>query len=311
MVVDRYLVVMVPGLLLWLAQGLQALPRPALLIGLSAFLLAWVPALWSYYNSVGISSSAEMRSFQRDVSVSDKGALVLSNLSASDPYFQWYAPELPLIPTHASALDYTHAASFDSSRAGRELEVALNENREVWLLGLGYPAAPAAISTERTLEASSYRLAESWYGSVRWLRYRSSDEDVRPLNLQFRTPEGVLRAAAYSISPDLAAGYVGLRLDWEPQASVSSAYGVFVHLIDATGEKFAQGDSDPQWGYAPTTTWQPGQTIVDRHVVRLPQELPDGSFRIILGLYDDRGRLPLPGGDNSWTTPPFDLPRHT
>jgi hypothetical protein len=131
---------------------------------------------------------------------------------------------------------------------------------------------------------------------------------MRPLNLQFRAPEGVLRAAAYSITPDLANGYVGLRLDWQPQTSVADAYGVFVHLIDASGEKVAQGDSDPQWGYAPTTSWQAGHTIVDRHVVPLPDDLPTGPYRIILGLYDERGRLPLPGGDNSWTTPPFDLP---
>ena len=308
LVFDRYLIVMLPGMILWLAQGLGVL-RPWLAAGALAMVLAaWAPALRSYYDEVGIATSGEMRSLGRDMEhLSGLPPLVLSNLAASDPYFSWYIPpSLPLASTYAFPADPTQPVSFDA-RVARELQATLAQQREVWLLSLGYPGHPAAIAAERTLEASSYRVSERWYGSVRWLRYFRPSETSIQLGLRFLAPEGALRLEGYGLTPDLAPGYLGLRLDWQAEAHVAGSYGVFVHLLDESGSTVAQGDSDPQWGYTPTSTWQPGETVVDRHVVRLPPDVPAGTYRIALGLYDDRRRLLLPDGDNRWLTPPFQL----
>ncbi len=72
-----------------------------------------------------------------------------------------------------------------------------------------------------------------------------------------------------------------------------------MQLLDANGVLVAQRDSEPQGGLAPTTTWQPGDAISDRHALLI--DLPPGSYTLIAGLYDldnPSARLPVnDGGD--------------
>jgi len=46
------------------------------------------------------------------------------------------------------------------------------------------------------------------------------------------------------------------------------------------------------------TEWQPGMTITDRQVVRLPNDITEGSYVLRLGLYDltSGQRLPTTSG---------------
>ena len=59
-----------------------------------------------------------------------------------------------------------------------------------------------------------------------------------------------------------------------------------MHLLDEDGALTAQHDGLPQNGYAPTRTWERGDTIDDRHSVSLPPGLPAGDYRLTAGLYD-------------------------
>ncbi|HHH41994.1 MAG TPA: hypothetical protein ENK56_08335 [Chloroflexi bacterium] len=76
-----------------------------------------------------------------------------------------------------------------------------------------------------------------------------------------------------------------LALFWRTSAPLDERYKVFVHLYDANGRIVAQTDSEPGDGLMPTTTWEVGQSIVDRYGVLLPQELPPGEYRLVIGLY--------------------------
>ena len=40
-----------------------------------------------------------------------------------------------------------------------------------------------------------------------------------------------------------------------------------LRLQDSTGQRWAAEDYVPLAGYAPTETWQPGQTVTDRHAL--------------------------------------------
>ena len=40
------------------------------------------------------------------------------------------------------------------------------------------------------------------------------------------------------------------------------------------------------FGYLPTSQWPESEVIPDRHDIRLPGELPAGSYRLAAGLYD-------------------------
>jgi hypothetical protein len=73
-------------------------------------------------------------------------------------------------------------------------------------------------------------------------------------------------------------------------------YTVFVHLVDEAGNPGAQHDGQPWWEVSiPSTTWQPGERLRDRHVLALPPELAEGRYRLQVGVYfwQTLERLPI------------------
>jgi hypothetical protein len=77
---------------------------------------------------------------------------------------------------------------------------------------------------------------------------------------------------------------VTLILTWQAIEPVAQDYTVFVHLLAGT-TKVAQLDSRPCGGECPTDSWQPGEIIVDRYPLALPEEAPAGPYRVAAGLY--------------------------
>jgi len=78
---------------------------------------------------------------------------------------------------------------------------------------------------------------------------------------------------------------VNLTLYWHSLQTVTADYDVFVHLLDESGNIIAQADQQPMRGFAPTSLWQPGDTIRDPLTIPLPPELLAGSYRLIAGVY--------------------------
>jgi hypothetical protein len=58
-----------------------------------------------------------------------------------------------------------------------------------------------------------------------------------------------------------------------------------VQLLDANGQPTGQGDGDPVQGLRLTSSWRPGEVIVDRHTVPLKADLPSGDYTLVVGLY--------------------------
>ena len=62
---------------------------------------------------------------------------------------------------------------------------------------------------------------------------------------------------------------------------------MFAHAIDDQGQVVAQDDSQPAlWTY-PTNAWQPGETVVDFHWIRLPKIDPTKTYLLAVGMYDE------------------------
>jgi hypothetical protein len=96
-----------------------------------------------------------------------------------------------------------------------------------------------------------------------------------------------------------------LTLVWQAQGPTQRNWKVFVHLLDAYGTVWAQGDGYPADSGAATPTWREGEVIVDNHVVDLPPDLPAGSYTVRVGFYDENTgeRLPQADGSDSFTLP--------
>jgi 4-amino-4-deoxy-L-arabinose transferase-like glycosyltransferase len=109
---------------------------------------------------------------------------------------------------------------------------------------------------------------------------------------------------------DEETGEVAVKLWWEALAPMEADYTVFVHLVDEDGQLAGDGDGPPLHGGFPTTMWQPGDGVVDEHIVRVPPDVPTGDYVIVVGWYDPTtgARLTIEGRDSYRLAEPIHVP---
>ena len=78
---------------------------------------------------------------------------------------------------------------------------------------------------------------------------------------------------------------VTIDLLWESIASTPNDYTVFVQLLDGAGVIAGQIDRPPGDGRRLTSGWRPGETISDRYSIPVGDDLPTGTYQVIVGLY--------------------------
>jgi 4-amino-4-deoxy-L-arabinose transferase-like glycosyltransferase len=117
---------------------------------------------------------------------------------------------------------------------------------------------------------------------------RSSDLDVpNPLRINFG---GLVELVGYEVS-DLspAAGDIlTVTLYWHGLQPIGNDYKVFVNIIDPpTLTKYAASDAMPVEWARPTSTWEPGETIIDAHKMPIDVNALPGIYELQVGLYKD------------------------
>lgn len=134
---------------------------------------------------------------------------------------------------------------------------------------------------------------------------------IRPVRIDHPTPEvppsqpllarfgTAITLEGYDLSRSTD-GTIVLRLHWRAQQPVADDYTVFVHLLGPDGQIIGDADSQPGQGSFPTSTWVPGEAILDTHVLHSPPRALSPS-RIELGLYrlSTGARLPLHRADGA------------
>ena len=174
------------------------------------------------------------------------------------------------------------------------------EARLDWLRAIGSRGPFWFISDQGdATTADENRQAETWMtehacrvdsnnaGSARVSRF------IVPLNAtsSFQTNDAVfndeIKLNGFQLSQSALKPGDGLcvELKWQALKRPSADDTVFVHVMNAAGQLVAQNDMQPQSGFAPTSQWQPGTEITDRHGMILPADLPAGEYTIQLGLY--------------------------
>jgi len=131
-----------------------------------------------------------------------------------------------------------------------------------------------------TLPPGASQTAAAWEGGPELLGYSLSDRIVRP-------------------GEDL-----NVVLYWRTSQPIEANYKVFVHLIE-DGSPLAQHDATPGLDGFPTSEWQLGEIVRDRHPLRLPSDLPEGAYTLQIGWYDPSSgqRLALAGGGDAFALP--------
>lgn len=85
-----------------------------------------------------------------------------------------------------------------------------------------------------------------------------------------------------------------LKLYWQAVGPIPVDYTVFTQVLDGSDMVVGQHDGVPAAGSLPTSAWEAGEIIPDRHQIDFPMA-QNGQYRLIVGMYDPRtgARLPI------------------
>ncbi len=125
-----------------------------------------------------------------------------------------------------------------------------------------------------------------------------------PRDDQFGPPDAPLVLRGYSLAHTTSALSVTLQWQLPTPARPQPEPLLFLHLLDAAGNRLAQADVPLLGDSLPLAAWYPRRTYTWTHPLPLPADLPPGSYWLAVGLYDPAtfARLPVA------TPPPPDAP---
>jgi 4-amino-4-deoxy-L-arabinose transferase-like glycosyltransferase len=101
-------------------------------------------------------------------------------------------------------------------------------------------------------------------------------------------------------------GTLHLTLYWQALARMETSYTVFVHLLDAQSRTWGQRDNLPAKGTHPTTSWLPGEVVIDRYEIAVDATAPAGEYQLEVGMYDLATMQRLPAFDEQGNSLPSD-----
>lgn len=233
----------------------------------------------------------------------------LTDSGSVDLVVYWQA----MAPDGGDYISFAHAL-------GRDLEVVGKINRrpacgmvptdmwqpgEVWrdpyhIRVMGEARAPSRLRVEVGLydAGASETLGVVRIGEAKLAPPESAPEIENPMGVEL---DDGITFRGYDLTPARASAgeTITVRLYWAAREAPSTDYQVFVHLLGGDPQPVAQGDGPPLNGYYPTTMWAAGEVLVDLHSVSLPADLPEGQYRLAVGMYhlETMQRLPrLDGG---------------
>ncbi len=112
------------------------------------------------------------------------------------------------------------------------------------------------------------------------------------------------RATVRPIAPDR----LEIRLVWSAVRPVAANYGISLRLRDAEGRNVAVMDTQPGYGFLPTSMWRPGEAVTDRYELTLPPDVPPGDiYHLEIVLY----QVPTLASVGQAVIGPFPLPLET
>ena len=294
----KFLVVAVPFWVIWLGIAFSEANQRglALLAGVFLLVLSWgmAQSLQNMYSDPAYARADYRAMAQRIVAEAHPNAGVILNAANQWEAFTYYYPDggnvYPL-PEGRSRPNPDAIAATLSQLAAR--------HDRLYAIFWGEAQRDPERLIERWLDAHAFKATDDWYGDVRFVTYAvpsaPATEMATAVSLQFGD---AIRLNGYTLGETtLRSGdIVEVTLFWETAVPLQNRYKVFLHLLDSNGNLVSQRDSEPSGSLALTTTWQPGEVVIDNHGLLIPNDLPPGSYRLLLGLYElanPANRLPI------------------
>jgi hypothetical protein len=109
-----------------------------------------------------------------------------------------------------------------------------------------------------------------------------------------QTLDGAVRLAGYRAGEVEPGQPLQVTLYWQSQEVTQTDYKVFVQLLSDQNAVVAQSDAIPAQWTRLVPGWLPPEVIEDPHTLWLPADMPAGTYRLVVGLYEPKtGRRAL------------------
>ncbi|MCA9934171.1 MAG: hypothetical protein H6662_06110 [Ardenticatenaceae bacterium] len=97
-----------------------------------------------------------------------------------------------------------------------------------------------------------------------------------------------------AVGAQLDDGGLAVQLAWWTERPLTHNYNVSLRLRDGTGQDVAQFDTQPGYGFVPTSSWAAGQWVNDWLTLPLPEPLPGvPPYHLLVNLYEVGGETVL------------------
>lgn len=280
-----------------LRRGLGGRPSAAwaAAAGAGLLLLASLNQVHAYDDPFWRTHRAELEPLADRLEAAPAGSLLIFEMLSYRDYFDRAQTWLNVDKSGAPHVQLVQQATVDDHEQAL-LELALRDATIIYLALQGTPPATGSSWVERWVSERAAFLSEEWIGETRLTRFVSSPGGSG-VGLG---PVSSLGEQVELLSPGLARveEYLVVTLPWRARELLDRDLRVFVQLLGPDGQVVSQQDRDPQSGFAPTTSWVPGEVVIDRYALPVPDD--GGPFRLIVGLYDPATGVRLPAGESDF-----------
>jgi 4-amino-4-deoxy-L-arabinose transferase-like glycosyltransferase len=247
-----------------------------LLIGLVAF--ATFPSLRNLYLNPAYFRD-DYRQIASDIaSTAPSGSAVILNAPNQWEVFTYYYPDRDVYPV---------PYRLSSGEVDAFLSALSEEHQRFYVVYWGDAESDPRRHVESWLAANTYKAGDRWYGRVRLATYGVAqllDKPAVAVDAHFGE-SAHLQGYALGVAVPKPGDVLPVTLFWEALASAPEPHKISVQLLDGAGQLVAQHDAEPVSGFVPTTAWQPGQVIIDRHGIQLPDDLPADRYTLAVAVY--------------------------
>jgi hypothetical protein len=257
---------------------------PVMVVGAAAWLLTSAHAGWPYELRQAIATLNER--------TGPDDAVIVGRPEEAAAFADLYKGRARVLGVNPGTLG-------EDRQADRALAKITTASTDVWVLPNWLP--PEKNGIEQRLMSGGFRAEERVFRrgdasgqGQRLVLYYFPPQPLTLTSLEAGFGDNITLERAGAASLAKRGGVLPVVLYWRTARPIAADYHVFVQLLDGEGTRVAGSDGEPALGTRPTTGWQPGEVVQDRHGLMLPADLPPAEYRLIAGLYlpDSGERLP-------------------
>ncbi len=300
---ERYVLVALPGFLVTVAFGLDALAqrRELAWAGVGALVLISAIALRNYYFDDAYAKGKYGQMMAYVAQHAQPGDALVLNNPLQKPLYQYYAPK------NLAAYFLPDGTPLEDPRVRAQLDQIAATHTRLWLVMFGNPAEydPTGY-LERWLGAHAFKSYFGGYVDASLALYDMPGAATSVTRALDATLGESIVLVGYDLDrAEIAPGQtVQLTLHWQTTAPLTKRYTVFAHIIGGMNPAtqspvWAQLDNEPVGGSRPTSTWGVGEMLDDRYGLLLPSNTPPGDYQIEIGMYDPATFARLPVRDDT------------